>query len=85
MDGLKKELYELRQDIEGKLKDLALKKQSKMDAVKHLDTFNKEVIQNLDKAKTSTLEHKELDMRIKDQTENQIKQTNEMLHCSKSV
>lgn len=54
-----------------------------MDAVKHLDTFNKEVIQNLDKAKTSTLEHKELDMRIKDQTENQIKQTNEMLHCSK--
>ncbi|XP_033161340.1 reticulocyte-binding protein PFD0110w [Drosophila mauritiana] len=83
MAGLKKDLYEFSQDIDGKLKDLELKIQSKMDAVKHLDTFNKEANQHLDKVKANTLEHKELDMRIKDQTENQIKQTNEMLNCTK--
>ncbi|XP_026833876.1 spindle assembly checkpoint component MAD1-like, partial [Drosophila erecta] len=84
MNGLKKDLDEFRQVIDGKLKDLELKKQSKIDDRQRLERFNTETNQDLDKLNKISLVHKELEMRIKEQIEGLIKKANEMLECKKN-
>ncbi|EDW94516.1 uncharacterized protein Dyak_GE20010 [Drosophila yakuba] len=81
MNGLKKDLDEFRKDIDGKLRDLELKKQKKINDAQRLDTFNSEAIQELEKFIKKGLAPKELEMQIKDQTEEKVKKANEMHDC----